>query len=757
MTKMHNYFRTAVLIAFLCPVILSGADDVDKITRDKLNEKLEFYKVSYPKFKYQEARKAAEKKYPMEKKGEIITLNSRLQKVTGKYKGFENGRIYIGSKVILQKDVSESLWYKFNKTVCEEVRRKYVETLFSQYSKKRSRDFEDYRDKLERKYTVVARAEDNSQAAQSTKTVVVETSNTKSIPLAGIIKNDVLGASGRVKAGDLVYDIKQVGYNRYRAKTRDGKRLYTDSRNLFIFLDVKDPSDPFAVTQAALGLMLEKKYKEAVYYARLATALDANQKRSELIESVVKMLVGSWRELGKANAKVTRTEREMAQKARELERNHNAMKDKFAVQAGLRDKTDTLTARITILREQRKKIQTEIKKSLFAVQNYCRNKVTQSAAAGDFIAACLGCNIMVSHISQLRDKAKVTWDDEEKQQYKQYIEKLHLSVVSAYCEAISRPFKDRWFVFLDRYVKYFGYNESELEKFDLKPNWHNLLNGAKASIRESLDFSSAAYTRNFNQMFDNGMKILVVMPHARIVEKLRNMIDKGFSSIDKAVAAANKLYKARLYGKMQDVTAELKPLPLALKENIAVANKETAKSNALLAKAKKAVADKNFNLACEKLSETMKIWPGNPDALKYYHEFYSRHKGVLQDAEKVEKYIRAGRFRDASDICDIMFKERLGYRVYVNKLRQKLMVTMTKISVAMETAENYYKAGRYEDALKIYAEYKFKPGMTRVYQVMLDRAQSTGNIKEQIRLLELLERWEESGNLRRELQEKEGK
>ena len=99
-----------------------------------------------------------------------------------------------------------------------------------------------------------------------------------------------------------------------------------------------------------------------------------------------------------------------------------------------------------------------------------------------------------------------------------------------------------------------------------------------------------------------------------------------------------------------------------------------------------------------------------------------------------------------------LYEEWPAYRVYVNALRQKLMVAMTKISAVMETADNYYKAGRYDDALKIYTEYKFKPGMMRVYQVMLDRAQETNNIKEQIRLLELLERWEESGNLRKELQ-----
>ncbi|MBN2641055.1 MAG: hypothetical protein JXR78_05345 [Victivallales bacterium] len=742
----------------ICLILFWGVFDVRAqepvpISREKFDEKFEFYRVSYSPFKYQEAREEAEKRFPLLKKGTFITVESRLKRVSGEYKGYQLGRIYVGSEMVLIRDVSESQWYKFDKELCEEIRRKYIEENFRAYRNKRAADIENFKKELASKYAIITNvdAKDNPESAhvRSERTVIVNGDRMEQPPMTGIVKNDILSGSTSVKAGTFIKDVRQVGYNRYRLETLDDKIIFADSRNVFVFRDLKDPGDVFAITQAALGLMLKNDFIEAVYYTRLAAHVDGSQKRSRLLEDCIRLMHGSELEVRKANAAVSALNKEIEDTLKLVERNHNAMKDQFAVRAGMQDRTDTLAAKAVLLREKRKQVQSEMKDKLKALDDFCRDEVRKTAASGDFIAACLINDMLVRKITQLRHNADLTWDEDEENAFRQSVLELREFIVDEYCRKIHRPFTDRWSVFLDRYVKDFGEDEAVLAKFDLEPAYHNLLAASRASIAETQNFSLSVFHHDFSGVFNNGMKILLIMPHADIAESIRVRINNAFEMMDRTVKNIKTLSAAKLYGKVLEVSAKLNPLPLALHSDIETAEIEVAKSNAALVKAEHSAKINDYAAVYVNITSALEIWPGNVAAQKFYNEFMRNHKDIMRDAVLLEGYIKQGRFRDALDKCNVMFKEYPGYRELVKGLRLKIEQAISEYSLAMVSARNYFKAGRYEDALRIYVRFQQTEHILSTYQAMLDRARKNDDIKAQIKYLELLEMWDEAGSLRR--------
>lgn len=746
------------LSLIICLILFFGvfnvrAQEPVPISMEKFEEKFEFYRVSYPPFKYQEAREEAEKRFPLLEKGTHITVESRLKRVSGEYKGYQQGRIFVGSEMVLIRDVSESQWYKFDKELCEEIRRKYIEENFRAYRNKRGADIENFKKELESKYAIIndVDAVDNTESAhaRSERTVIVSGSRTEQPPMTGIVKNDILSGSTSVKAGTFLKDVRQVGYNRYRLETLDDKIIFADSRNVFVFQDLKDPGDAFAITQAAAGLMLKNDFTQAVYYTRLAAHVDGSQKRSGLFEETIRLMHGSELEVRKANAAVSALNKEIEETLKLIERNHNAMKDQFAVRAGMQDRTDTLAAKAILLREKRKQVQNEMKDKLKALESFCRDEVKKTAASGDFIAACLVNDMLGRKITQLRHNADLTWDEDEENAFRQSVMELREFIVDEYCRKINRPFTDRWSVFLDRYVKDFGEDEATLAKLDLEPTYHNLLAAARTSIGETQNFSLFAFHHDFAGVFNNGMKILLVMPHADIAESIRVRINKAFEIMDETVKNIKNLSAAKLYGQVLDASAKLKPLPLALQNEIETAEIEVAKSNAALVKAEHSASINDYAAVYVNISSALEIWPGNAAAQKFYNEFMSKHKDVMRDAVLLEGYVKQGRFRDALDKCNVMFKEYPGYRELVKGLRLRIEQALSEYSLAMASAGNYFKAGRYEDALQIYVSFQQTEHIVSTYRAMLDSARKVNDVKAQIKYLELLGMWEEAGDLRR--------
>ncbi len=736
-------FLKCLLLPVFCIAGVGPVAGIDSISQTKINEKLEFFRVSYPKFNYQDAEAEAEKTYPMARPGEKIVLQTTDGTVEGIYKGFNNNEILIGEQRVNIKDIRSEERSRFDKVECDTLRKAKIENLFLSYTRKRARDAAEYQKKLEEQFVIEPEID---EAEPTDSPPSIKPAPTR--PLIAVATNNILMSSGMVKAGELLRNIRKTGFERYSFQTEDGRNVSSDAVNIYIFKEISTP-DAFEATQCALAMLTKNQFQDAYYYALLGAKIDETQKRSEIILLTIKTLQEIRKGITAANTQIKTLNKEIEYQVRMLTTNQNNLHDDFAVKAGTRDRSAVYGGKILVLREKKKAIQSEMKEKILTARNTLGTAIRRTAAAGDFISACVIMSVLEDHLSKFIEMADANWQPEELDEERNWNIEQKNFIVTEYQAKISRPFKDQWTDALDRYVALFGYNEKELTPLDIKPDYNNLLAAAKSSFNETRSFAEAVINHDFPKAFFSGMQILTLLPDPGHAEGINNWIDASFKKFEEVNAALTGLIKQKCWYQAVNASAGIKPLSTALEKNLRDAKKFIAASDQACRKAMEAEKNGNYDLAVTEATAALELCQDNPQALKFYGQLRNQHGELLRQYLCFNVYLSQNRYEDAMAQWKEMFKELPQYRMFIKQLRLRLENEMDKCANELRRADNFYKAGRYNDALEIYEKYNWEPGKVMTYNVLLKQAEAKSDWKEAARILEQLDRWEDAGEIRR--------
>jgi len=204
-----------------------------------------------------------------------------------------------------------------------------------------------------------------------------------------------------------------------------------------------------------------------------------------------------------------------------------------------------------------------------------------------------------------------------------------------------------------------------------------------------------------------------------------------------------------MYGKVSEITSNMTPMPEKLRLITQDANKKIAISRASFEKARVFEQSGVFSSALDNLRAALKQWPCNPDALKYYKDFKARHGEICEATEAIETHVKKYEFTTARGKCERLYKELPKYNEYLILFMERINDAQSEYFKNMAVAENYLKAGRLEDAYKIYSFLNNEKGKQATLEAMLLNANKKKEWNAAVAILEKLGRWEEAGELRK--------
>jgi len=644
---------------------------LENISRARFEEKIEFYKVSYPAFNYQEAREEALAKFQTLKPGVEVSIFDGTKNVKGTFRGLRDGWVLIDGDSVALHNVVPADRYLYSQDEAEIAKKKYLEEKFHQYSRKRGEDIVEYRRSLERTCHII---EDGTpdKGDPNTGTVADKKIEKKSIPALGIVRNDISMGKTTLPAGSVVRNLHKNEFDRYSFTAPDGRTSVTPAANITVIEDVYDIRDAFLLSQIALGQLARNQVDEAVFYTKLAALADPLMKRNEIIMAAILAVNNTADIVRQNNIAITLLDQEIVQLTRQIATNQAALHDEFAVKGGTRDRSTVLGQQVLVAREKRKALQCTTKETLSNLLREIKNLTEQAGADGDFITACILMDWLEQRFIPLAGQAKVWWDDEEKQRLVTFFDQQHLAIAADYAKQIADSEEDRWFRSLDHFVALYGEENSLTEKLNVKPLYPRMLSAAKATLKEAYVYSTAIYNEDWPVVLATGIKMTVLIMHSDAAESCRKQMETAILRIEAKRRQLLELFNQKKY---QEFLTGCKTYPTAQPEwlaNIAKAEQAIRDSGTALRQALTAAEKKDFEQTQTALQRARELWPGNQAAEQFYKEFRVANRELLQDITMVQLHLNNGRYRDAMEKCDLMFKEYPQYQRYVVQLRAQI-------------------------------------------------------------------------------------
>ena len=115
---------------------------------DSIGGKIATFIKEYPPFDVKMATREAEEAFPMNKIGDEVEIGTRDSKIIGKFLGLRGDGIKIGSKTVLMSTLSEHERIHFDQSLCENARLAYVDNKFTEYTVKKNRLIDRYKNML---------------------------------------------------------------------------------------------------------------------------------------------------------------------------------------------------------------------------------------------------------------------------------------------------------------------------------------------------------------------------------------------------------------------------------------------------------------------------------------------------------------------------------------------------------------------------------------------------------------------------------
>ena len=726
-------------LGMMAAALFTGIAADDVLTRQAMAEKLEFYRVDYPKFNHRDAEMAAATAFPLVKEGDPVNITGSFGIIRGVFGGVSGGEAQIGSERVRLSELTTADRELLDPAECEKRRLDRVRELFQVYSRKRAADIAAYKKQLEAQYHLVPDAP---------APVVESPPAVNNVPIYGMAVNNLLTASGMVKSGDVLRNVRKSGIGRYAFETADDRTVTADAANVYIFTEINS-LNTFEITQSALALLVKDRLREAVYYALLADGIGENRTRAETIMTAVQGFWTLQTAIRSGNERIAALNKELETQVGLLTSNQNLLLDEFAVKAGTRDRSSLFAGKILILREKRKAVQQELKEKIRAFANAMEMLQQHTMAGGDYIAACILTVFTAEHLEQSVAAADALWQPDELTGFQNWIAERKNDVSREYQTRIARPFKDGWTESLDRYVALFGYNEKDLSQLDIKPDFNSLLAAARDSFRYSGIFAKAAATDDFSTAFWTGMRVLTLLPNPGEADFIMTWINTALSRFEAAPATIAELAKRREWHQVMIACSRLHPLPTPLAALRATAQREIAAAEQAGNQAAAAEKRGDYDEAERAVLLAMDLCRDEPKSGAFAVAFQEQHRELLYRYHAYKAYFDRCRYVEALSIWREMNREMPQYTPFLRKMRLQLEAGFDESSRNLLQADNYFQAGRYDEALALYEKYDHHDGIMKVYSAQLQRAEARQDWKSAVHYLELLGRWNDAGEMRR--------
>lgn len=252
-TNRREKMRLSVRgVLFLFIFMLSGIFCAVSASDAEMKEKLAEFEKKYPAFDTEGYRKEAERRYKSIKEGDYISLNLRSRTVSGNFKKFAGGKVYIGRTVILFNEVPEHQRYIFNQQLADRMRREYVNRKYAEYVRAKKEAIRKYRFSLERKML-------EQESAKNAGTE--ESENTKKEDFGGkvyygIVKKSYGKNEEAVHKGGIVEIYGTRGKSFYQCASPGKEKALFIPRSYVMALPGKtEPGDVFDISRRGLSYL----------------------------------------------------------------------------------------------------------------------------------------------------------------------------------------------------------------------------------------------------------------------------------------------------------------------------------------------------------------------------------------------------------------------------------------------------------------------------------------------------------------------
>jgi hypothetical protein len=675
---------------------------------------LESYKRAYPAFDFAAAaREAAELRSPL-KQGDFVVVRRHYSSLSGKFYSVSGGKICVDGQYMPLSEVGEDQKYLFDPAAAEAARKKHTAEKYQSYLRQREADINGVLSALLEREALEAKTKNAGAILKSAAPGKKEAPRVSDL---AVLTKD----SGQAKAGELLRVLKRGSDGSARCAARSGKNISAEAGELF-FLDKNcDPSDAFFLSQTAFKYMLANDFPAAKIYLALAAKADPSNRRVAAAAEAAAAVEPLEELLATANRNVAAHDKEISQSIAKLARNQAGLRDEFAVKAGVRDQSPVHAEKIFTEREKRKEWQRAIKQAHARLLDSGAESAAKLAADGDFIAACLLCDFMVSAAGRLKNSASAKWDEEEDAEIKSKISGARAVIERLYRERMSRPFSDKWEKLVDRLADMGGFDGAALNQFDVKPKFPQMLEAAKNTLRRSESFAAAAASGNIREALTDGVYILTLMITDDETGGPHKKLDALLASLDSALKSARRLASEKMFEQVILLAGAFNPQPPELARLAADAEKKIKESNAALESAAAAGEDR-FDLALERAQKALEIWPFNKKAIELAASLSEKHKDFLEKSANIEMLALTGRFQDALESVSLALAEDPSLRAPLLALREKVKAARDARNKKRETAAALFQAGNFAAALSLLQDLNDAEGSLMVSKAMAEAA-----------------------------------
>ncbi|MDD3117966.1 MAG: hypothetical protein PHQ27_02185 [Victivallales bacterium] len=568
-------------------------------------------------------------------------------------------------------------------------------------------------------------------------------------PVYALVLHDLPQPGGGVRTGTVVTNVRRAAAGHYTFTATGGRTVTVPTPYLYLF-NRSAASHPFAATQYALALLAKGRLQEVDHYVLLARHLGALPARTEALATAVRTYRELQSTISTANRRIGTLNHDMEAQIRLLASNQNQLRDEFCLQAGARDRSTIYGERILVLREKRKAEQTGLKAEIAAFAQVMTRLQQQLMAAGDYIAAGIMTQFTNTCLTASLNAADAMWQPEELAAYQRRITELENAVSRDYQTRIAGQFPDSWSRALDHYTALFGEQEQDWSHLNIRPDFNSLLAAAADSFRGSAAFFRAAEADDFPTAFQAGMRVLTLMTSPGDAAGIMTWINTALQRFATAPAAIAPLAEQQKWCHVADACNRLRPLPSALAATREKAQRKIAAAAQLLQKAKTAATQHAYIIAADTIGQTLQQCRDYRPAQEFATAFNTRHQQFFRRYHAYLDCFNHQRYADALALWREMNRELPQYAPILATLRRQLETGFDESSRNLKQADHYLQAGRYDEALALYQKYHCRDGIIRVYTAQLQLARERQDWKTAAGRLELLDRWEEAGKIRRQ-------
>jgi hypothetical protein len=713
----NKIFKITVCLLLLTvmPTLFHGQETAGEIlSPSQIKSKVNEFKENYPPFQFERIKNEAERKYYSLRPGQKVTLSRKHQQISGTYYGNENGKLSVGGQIIFLKEIPESKRHLFDENLARKKREEYLREKLEAYNRTRLAAITNYENKLTTEAELASRIKE-IKPESTTETPLLhpvfpngryQASKSPSKPRFAIV-TEVIKLTGReIPPGEVIIVTDNEDFKEVQCRTLGNAEVFRTVRdNLFVIDRAVNIGDALSLSQAAFRFWRQNQETEAVYYAYLAEKLNKKQRRSYSLKIATDKIKKFLLMLKYDRERISSLNRDLRNLETSYKSNQRALQDDWAVKAGTIDKSEYYQGRISEKQKELKELADGESRSFNKLCRYVLKDIKKHCEQGDYVAACLMADYFNSKLPLLE---KACGKDGISSGLAKDIAR---EIESSFKDEKDRKSAEKVKSYIEAYERFFGQGNT---RFYLpEPEFDALAEAAVSSLSHSRAYEQARFTNDFKKQLYRGIKILYLLPRAPAAVDMRRELDREIKEINRQTAEVKKLFEAKKLAEAMKICEQMNTLPNELKPVREKISNDLVNSRSFHKLAMKSEKEDRYGSAMNSIKQSLELWPGNQEAQEYYRDFMNKHSEICHQCQIIGNYLEKHKYREAADICDVLFKELPAYRNYLTGIKKRINQIRRDYDNKLEEADNYFYQGQIYEAYELYKGLGYKEGLQK--------------------------------------------